>query len=87
MRSCKDISALVSESMERKLPLSRRIAIRMHLLMCNYCSRFERQLKFLRKAARLRDEEYHRQHECTDLCLTEEARARIKRRVEAERNS
>lgn len=52
MRSCQDISTLVSESMERRLPLGRRVAIRMHLLMCSYCSRFERQLKFLRKAAR-----------------------------------
>lgn len=34
MPSCRDITALVSESMDRKLPLRQRMSIRVHLAMC-----------------------------------------------------
>ncbi len=52
MFECKQITELVSEAMDRKLPLSRRMGIRFHLMMCKLCSRYERQLKKLREAAR-----------------------------------
>ena len=51
MFECEQITELVSEAMDRKLPLSRRMGIRFHLMMCKLCSRYERQLKILRKAA------------------------------------
>ncbi len=52
MFECKQITELVSEGMDRKLPLWRRMGIRFHLMMCKLCSRYERQLKKLREAAR-----------------------------------
>jgi len=55
MFNCKDISQRVSESMDRTLPLHHRIMIKMHLMMCKYCARFNRQLKTLRYACRLQD--------------------------------
>ena len=48
MRSCKEISILISESLDRQLPLHQRIAIRIHLLMCTFCSRYRQQVLFLR---------------------------------------
>lgn len=49
MFCCKDVSQKVSESMDRKLPLHHRMFIRIHLMMCKYCSRFRRHLLLLRE--------------------------------------
>jgi len=51
MLSCKEAAALVSESLDRKLPLGQRIALRMHLIFCRFCRRFSRQVLFLKEAA------------------------------------
>lgn len=50
MKTCKDISGLLSESMDRPLTWRERWAVRLHLLMCRHCSRFQQQVHFLRKA-------------------------------------
>jgi hypothetical protein len=49
MFCCKDVSQKFSESMDRKLPLPDRMFIRIHQLMCRYCTRFRRQLLLLRE--------------------------------------
>lgn len=49
MFNCKEVSRLVSESMDHRLPLYQRVLIWMHLLMCRYCARFRRQVMFLKK--------------------------------------
>ena len=51
MLSCKDVTKLVSESMDRSLPLGQRIGVRLHLLICKFCARYERQLLLLRETA------------------------------------
>ncbi len=50
MLSCKEASHLVSESQEHPLGWRERWGLRLHLLMCISCSRFERQIRLLRKA-------------------------------------
>ena len=52
MFKCKEVTRMISESMDKKLPLHHRIMIRMHLAMCKYCSRFRQQLLFIRTACR-----------------------------------
>lgn len=49
MPDCKDISRLVSESMDRRLSWRQRLGVRLHLLMCRYCSRYRQQLELLRR--------------------------------------
>jgi len=49
MFNCKEVSRRVSESMDDNLPLSQRMLIRIHLLMCRYCARFRRQVMFLKE--------------------------------------
>lgn len=51
MMSCKEASELMSKSLDIRLPLSRRIALRFHVLLCTMCARYERQLRFLKRAA------------------------------------
>ncbi|MCI0538580.1 MAG: zf-HC2 domain-containing protein [Verrucomicrobiales bacterium] len=48
MPSCKEISADVSAAMDGKLPLRKRVSIRLHLMMCDLCRRYEKQLHLLR---------------------------------------
>jgi hypothetical protein len=52
MFKCKEVTRMISESMDKTLPLHHRIMIRMHLVMCKYCSRFKRQLLIIRAACR-----------------------------------
>lgn len=51
MRSCRDISALVSQGLDRKLDFGERFAVRLHLMVCSRCRNFQRQARFMRKAA------------------------------------
>ncbi len=53
MFNCKEVTRMVSESLDRELPFYQRIGIRMHLLMCKLCSRYRRQLLLLRETIRL----------------------------------
>lgn len=51
MKTCKDISYLLSDSMDRPLTARERWVARLHLLICRHCSRFQKHLHFLHKAA------------------------------------
>ncbi len=55
MYNCKEVTQMVSESLDRKLPLHQRMGIGFHLFMCRFCSRFRKQLLILRKAMRVQD--------------------------------
>jgi Putative zinc-finger len=50
--SCKDASRLISQMQDGELPFRRRMAVRLHLLFCDACTKFLRQLRFLRAAMR-----------------------------------
>ena len=50
--SCKDMTQLLSQSMDRRLLLHKRLAIWLHLTICNRCRRFAEHLVFIRKASR-----------------------------------
>jgi hypothetical protein len=52
MLSCKDVTRLISLSMDRSLPLGKRIGVRIHLLMCQFCNRYKRQLLLIRETVR-----------------------------------
>jgi len=49
-RTCKEVSALLIAREDRDLPLQERLALRLHLAMCQACPRFERQLLTMRNA-------------------------------------
>ena len=75
MFNCKKVTYMVSESLDRELPFVQRMGIRMHLLMCKFCSRFRRQMLALSKIAKAFDA--HAAHLEPSVALSPEARARI----------
>ncbi len=48
--SCKDASRLVSQREDAPLSAWHRLVLRLHLSVCAACTRFERQVAFLRTA-------------------------------------
>ena len=52
MLNCRQVTRLVSKSMDTRLPWHQRLAIRFHLLYCVWCRRYAAQIQFLRKAAK-----------------------------------
>jgi len=75
MTNCRDMSTWVSRSMDRRLPLRQRLAIRMHLLMCRHCRRLYEQLLALRGFAQSDAADPDTD---PDTCLSENACSRIK---------
>lgn len=51
MLSCKEVTQLVSQSLDGRLGWRARVGVRLHLLVCRACVRFVRQMRFLRTAA------------------------------------
>lgn len=76
MLSCEEVSRLVSESLDRRLPIRQRLAIRIHFLFCKACRQFRRQLLFMRDALRRLPDDI--ENAAAYPALTPEARERIK---------
>lgn len=52
MRTCKEISQLLSQAQERPLGRAERWSVWLHLLLCAGCSNFRAQLELVRAAVR-----------------------------------
>jgi hypothetical protein len=50
--TCKEVHRLVSEGMDRDLSLVERTRMRLHLVVCAACTRFNGQMDLLRQAMR-----------------------------------
>ncbi|MGP8198075.1 MAG: zf-HC2 domain-containing protein [Limisphaerales bacterium] len=74
--SCKEAIRLQSAALDRKLTPTERFGLRLHLVLCQWCRAYGRQVAFLRSAAReLAQDDRHPQLQA----LSPEARERIKR--------
>ena len=82
--SCHEATRLQSEAMDRRLPLRKRVGLRIHLILCRWCRRYGKQIRFLRQAAYEHSDELV---EAVPQRLSAEARERIKRKVEAGRRN
>ena len=80
MFNCREVTRIVSESLDRKLRLHQRIGLQMHFLMCRLCSESRRQMLLLRKAMRLYAERLERSE--SPAPLSADARSRIKKALE-----
>lgn len=80
---CRDVTRIVSESMDRTLPLSTRIQLQLHYWICQACARYRRQLLVLRQAARRSASETHAQ---ADAQLSSVAKAQLKEALRTRRD-
>jgi hypothetical protein len=79
MLSCKDVTRLLSEAMDHSLPLGKRIGVRLHILMCKFCARYERQLLLIRETVRHLAATVEMPLEMPGETLSQEARERIRK--------
>ncbi len=77
MLSCKEISELVSRSLDERLGWRARIELTMHLAMCRLCGKFSRHVKQLRRKLEAMPEPPESAEVSQSLKLSTEARARI----------
>ena len=76
MFKCSEVTRMVSESLDRKLPFSQRLGIRIHFLMCKICPEAKKQMLFIKEAMGRLAAEIAGQE--SDVSLSPEARDRIK---------
>jgi hypothetical protein len=79
MLTCKEAAQLLSDSLDRKLPLRQWIALRIHLLMCKMCPRFQRQILFLKETLNRYRLEEEGDRLWASASLSPDARERIRR--------
>jgi hypothetical protein len=56
--NCAEMSKLASQGLDRQLPWSLRLQMRLHYLICCWCKRYRKQLQFLHRAAPSLNEEF-----------------------------
>lgn len=83
MLSCKEVSKLVSESLDRKLSWWQRINLWMHLGMCGLCSRFRKDMIHLHEETQQHAEEIEQDTADADVKLSDDSRDRMKRLLES----
>ena len=80
MLNCKQSSQYISQSLDRPLPMSTRVQLSFHLLICRACSQFNAQLGQLRVALqRMR----HTTENDQSIELSADAKAKIADFVES----
>lgn len=77
---CRTATRLQSEALDHQLPFRQRFGLRVHLLLCKWCRRYGKQITFLRDAAHEHPDEMA---EPVPQKLSDEARERIKRKLQA----
>jgi hypothetical protein len=55
MLSCREVTRLVSQGLDRRLGFAERVRLRVHLAICDGCTTFTKQVRFIRKAVRALD--------------------------------
>ena len=79
--TCQQMAPVMSESLERRLTLRERLALKLHLWVCVWCVWYLEQLRTMRAALRARAAHDEAATDDVDSAvkLSEEARERIRR--------
>ena len=73
--TCPEVVRILSLGMDKQLSLMMRMKLRIHYLMCSFCKRYMKQLKYMRVVAREFPEKIG---EVSDAKLPAEAKQRLK---------
>lgn len=76
--ACKEMTRLLSESMDRSLPLMIRVTMRLHILICKWCKLYQHQLLFVRNAVQHYPEKVNGSDTFPPTGLSSEAEKRLK---------
>lgn len=77
IKSCKETSVLVTQSLDRGLTFRERFAMRAHLMICENCARFMKQMHLIQSWLRIESEADH-------PGMSKEARERIANKLREE---
>jgi len=75
--TCKEVSHLTSQAMDETLPWTKRLGMRLHLMMCVWCRRNSEQLQMIRDLARNQSAS-----QTKEAKLSSDARDRLSRLLE-----
>lgn len=78
MITCKEATALAAKSQDASLTFKQRIQLRIHLCVCRLCTRYVRQLQFLKQALQRLNDNPPMTH------LSPDAKQRIKDALETQ---
>src|SRR6266700_4618169 len=73
--TCPEVVRILSLGMDKQLSLTMRMKLRVHYLMCSFCERYMKQLKYIRQVSREFPEKIG---EVSDAKLPAEAKQRLK---------
>ena len=73
--TCPEVVRILSLGMDKQLSLMMRMKLRIHYLMCSFCERYMKQLKYIRQVSREFPEKIG---EISDATLPAEAKQRLK---------
>jgi hypothetical protein len=85
MLHCKDVTELVSESLDHKLPLWTRMNLWMHLCMCRLCWGFRKSLLLLHQESQQIAAEIESDCASSDVKLPDESSERLKQLIDSQR--
>lgn len=77
IKTCKETSLLVTQSLDRKLTWTERLGMRIHLAVCDNCTRFVKQMRLIRAWLSAEDE-------AVQPGLSDEGRERIAQKLQEE---
>lgn len=79
MYTCKQVTELISQSLDHKLPLRQKVGMYLHLSMCKLCNRHKKQMAFLNQLLNLNKKQPDAIH--PSVHLSETKKEEIKKRI------
>lgn len=83
---CRDITRLASESLDRTVPLTTKLTMLFHLLICKGCRRYVTQLRAVRESMRRQSGHGDGTTASPTPRLSDEARAQLKQALKSRRD-
>lgn len=78
--TCREAARAQSEQLDHPLPRMTRLGLRLHLLICKWCRRYGKQIRWLHQTAHNHEEKWMQADANT---LSESARERMKRTLKS----
>jgi len=82
MLNCRDVTKLISESLDRKTTFVEKMSLWFHVMLCGFCRRFRNNMVAIQKMVRKHDINPEQSKINSSDSLSDEARERIKILIE-----